>query len=342
MDFYKFINSKDIENHLRKIDYKFNSLEVTWLIYQCRKISLEEKINYWKEIIETMPDYKIPQDNLWNLDDEYKKESLHELLLEYINTLSEEISGFYKKDDLATYVYTIHFFNGWSNSVIIYPSLEAAINTVNADRDEYGEDDIGYYKITKHKLNNENNVVEMLYYPNGKSYDIDCSKSIFLGVWDYFWFDFPTPFEKGDIVSLPNNFENIRFPFVLLNIANWDPIEIKRRKRDTTDMLAVGYSTDNDGNIGYYDGGLTYMDLEYFNNELETNEKILRFLGEYLKERIDIEFLLNIYQRCLLDVAIEKNNLYFCNMNEDYLKQYGIIKEKLEGKNRIIVETKTK
>lgn len=36
MDFYKFINSKDIENHLRKIDYKFNSLEVTWLIYQLR------------------------------------------------------------------------------------------------------------------------------------------------------------------------------------------------------------------------------------------------------------------------------------------------------------------
>ena len=34
MDILRFINSRDIREHLKTIHYQFNSLEAAWLIYQ--------------------------------------------------------------------------------------------------------------------------------------------------------------------------------------------------------------------------------------------------------------------------------------------------------------------
>ena len=61
MDIYSFVNSKDIREHLRKMDYRFNSLETAWLIYQCRHISYEEQKAAWIELINTMPDCEVPK-----------------------------------------------------------------------------------------------------------------------------------------------------------------------------------------------------------------------------------------------------------------------------------------
>lgn len=33
MNIFDFINSKDIKEHLKNINYQFNSLEAAWLIY---------------------------------------------------------------------------------------------------------------------------------------------------------------------------------------------------------------------------------------------------------------------------------------------------------------------
>lgn len=43
MNALRFINSKDIAKHLKEIGYQFNTLETSWLIYQCRTASLPEK-----------------------------------------------------------------------------------------------------------------------------------------------------------------------------------------------------------------------------------------------------------------------------------------------------------
>ena len=43
MNVCRFINSKDIREHLESIKYPFGSLEAAWIIYQCRFASLEEK-----------------------------------------------------------------------------------------------------------------------------------------------------------------------------------------------------------------------------------------------------------------------------------------------------------
>lgn len=49
MDIFRFVNSKDIREHLRNIGYEFNSLEAAWLIYQCRDAAIDEKHKAWND-----------------------------------------------------------------------------------------------------------------------------------------------------------------------------------------------------------------------------------------------------------------------------------------------------
>ena len=55
MDIYRYINSRDIRDHLKKIKYEFNALEASWLVYQCSFASLAEKNDAWNWIIDNMP-----------------------------------------------------------------------------------------------------------------------------------------------------------------------------------------------------------------------------------------------------------------------------------------------
>ena len=52
MNILRFVNSKDIREHIRNIGYEFNSLEAAWLIYQCRDATIDEKHKAWNELIE--------------------------------------------------------------------------------------------------------------------------------------------------------------------------------------------------------------------------------------------------------------------------------------------------
>ena len=49
MNILRFVNSKDIREHLRNIGYEFNSLEAAWLIYQCRDAAIDEKHKAWND-----------------------------------------------------------------------------------------------------------------------------------------------------------------------------------------------------------------------------------------------------------------------------------------------------
>ena len=46
-----FINSRDIRNHLREIDYRFSVPEYAYLIWQSRNHSVEQRHKEWKQLI---------------------------------------------------------------------------------------------------------------------------------------------------------------------------------------------------------------------------------------------------------------------------------------------------
>ena len=59
MDVFKFINSRDIREYLQKINYSFSPLEIAWLVKKSKYTTLKEKHKAWREIISTMPDCEI-------------------------------------------------------------------------------------------------------------------------------------------------------------------------------------------------------------------------------------------------------------------------------------------
>lgn len=100
MDIYSFINSKDIREYLKQIQYQFSSLETAWLIYACRALSFKQKKAQWEQMMISMPDCEVPcVDNCveWN--------SLHSCLKRYIHIIDQELAEFYKEKPQGEYVY---------------------------------------------------------------------------------------------------------------------------------------------------------------------------------------------------------------------------------------------
>ena len=50
MNYYRFLDSRDIRNYLENMEYPLLSLtpEAAYLVWQCRRATLSEKIQAWK------------------------------------------------------------------------------------------------------------------------------------------------------------------------------------------------------------------------------------------------------------------------------------------------------
>lgn len=99
MDLFRFIDSKDIREHLRQIGYSFTAPEAAFLVWQCRSVTLKEKIAAWRTIIETMPDCSMVE--RMNMD---AIPSVHKFLEQYIALMKRLLENFYCEEH-AVYSY---------------------------------------------------------------------------------------------------------------------------------------------------------------------------------------------------------------------------------------------
>ena len=134
MDFYKYINSKDVAQYLRKIKFELNSLQCLWIVFQNTKISLDEKIGALKYIL-TMPDYEF---KCFKCEDGTSVHKLIDAYFDYINTIKVELKS---KDENCFYSSFIHYQNGPSHPAIYFKEYETC-----------------YRHIEKNYLNTEQNV----------------------------------------------------------------------------------------------------------------------------------------------------------------------------------------
>lgn len=119
MDFAYLINSQDVREYHRKIDYKYNSMEAAWLVYMCDSITLSERHNAWKWIINNMPDETV----FLGADNDYTQSvSLHGFLVdcikmdqEYVETFIDDIEGGY-----FYWIKGIEFFLAGTPALIIF------------------------------------------------------------------------------------------------------------------------------------------------------------------------------------------------------------------------------
>ena len=310
MDILRFINSKAIRNHLKKIGYKFSSLEAAWLIYQCHDATIEEKHKAWNELIETMPDCAI-EERLNTVS----QESLHIFLKNYMALEDKYLNGFYDEkhadtfDDDRPYVFKFEYFyeNGskydWNTVFSCFDAIYD--NTMEP------EEDVVFIRCTKMQLDRLNTWQIAYLTPSFEVLRLDPGRiendeefDIYRGVFEGLWFDFPTPFHKGDIVWKKRITHGMcDGPFVITGVC-LDGIEsdkVKdnlRKKGDTTDMCARGYFLNEDGSI-YSECMSNYMDLEYYEKELTGPKRTLIALSNYIKGEIDPALFARAYYQII-------------------------------------------
>lgn len=330
MDIYSFVNSKDIRKHLRDIKYEFNSLETAWLIYSCHRLCYNEKKELWQEIIDTMPDCAVPKkclDKDWN--------SLHEMLREYMDTVDEIIREFLETKKPREYVYMYKFIlEGDSRCSeeyeTVFPSLEKCMQAYNEEVAD--ESNVKFYGIKRQSLIDTENEAQLIFRGNGELEDIfryntkaEKVSDILYESFEQMWFDFPTPFKRGDIVWIPphysQSFTNNEGGFVLEKLFSWYASDLMKETADYTDMIAYGYFVGETG-IVYYDDTVSYMDMEYYKPTKES-EKFLLALSAFLKGNMHVDYLLHIYLRTLTDIKLKdmkRENWY----TEEVFKDIGI------------------
>ena len=315
MDVFKYINSKDIREHLRINDYSFDSLEAAWLIYECRDKTIKEKHRDWMELIETMPDCEIPK-----RINTCPQESLHVFLKKYMEIENKCMEQFLDDNHGDTYAddkpYVFRFEYVYpTGSPYEYPTVFSSFLALHESIMEPDSDVTKIYctKMRIDDLNHESGSRAILtpeldfleIEPHGLTDEED---NIFNGVFEGLWFDFPTPFKKGDIVWNPLYPDSDCLsggPFVLENV-NLDRIigertkESRRKLGDTSDMDADGYFINPDGGI-YYENMWNYMDLEYYPEELSGIHRILIPLSSFMKGKIDIGLFARAYHQIMTE-----------------------------------------
>lgn len=351
MDIFKYVNSKDIREHLKSINYKFNTLEAIWLIYQCRYLNFEEKCNAWKQVMKEMPDMAFDKKSLPE-----KFPSVFNTLKEYIEYKIGCIETFKKNENDCYYNFTIRNNDICEESEFNVPikDYESIFRYIEKEKkymclykDEIGKIDwenpypVQEYNLTKWKIGRENVYGYMTINDKFEVVSVNIEKSLndyenkhidhlMFQFFDEMWFNFPLPFHKGDIVVDPwyKKSESCNCgPFVLEQTCQ--DLYKNSEGTDSSDMIAYGAFICDDG-CTYCECMHEYMNLEYYRDEIKGYQRTLIPMSNFLKGKLEITECLKAYHYILIDELHKKdrNSMYYTN---EGLELMGL-KELINGK----------
>ena len=308
----KSVNSNAIRNHLDKTGYRFSSLEAAWLIYQSRGLTVNEKHDAWKGLIDYMPDCEIPERNYLTRF----MPSLHSFLAEYIEAENSLIDDFLRPTGdskfVAERIPKIECSDdaGKPEFIGVFSSFES-FKKAYKELPEPNERTEGF-SLRKVTGDESDRGFQVFFSPTLEIMGLDAADSkcgrlreltdIFKGL----WFDYPTPFRPGDIVFNPERPLDI---FVLEGInktlyyPSWKqrtcisyfPKDDSSEHFNNEKMVYTGFCI----NMAYASEGAfrddrlwlkcesNYMDLEFYNGPLEGYLKSLVPISEYFKRNIN-------------------------------------------------------
>ncbi len=341
MDISRFVNSRDIREHLQTINYEFNAMEAAWLVYQCVNTTIEERHTAWTWIIENMADMEVIE----RPNCIYRK-SLHDTLRRYMAMQNEFLDEFLSTEDV---IYTCQYCcrRTPERCEEVFFSLDDCFRETKEYADHLvteGESrDVGTV-ISRH-FRDKNYRIEAYYDYGCRPCSItlvgDCPNEEYVDLEAFFfqgmWFDFPVPFKKGDIVRMyyydPEDaweYDFCKGLIVLEGILPWyleakGPASIESyiegRNGDESDMTVYGFFMSEDGCF-YRECTYNYMNLEYYRGPLTGINRLYKTISSFLRGDIDEELLLYAYRIIVLESMREKSesNLYI----EDVLKLAGL------------------
>ena len=359
MNIYKYIRSKDVREYNEKIRHKFNATESAFLVWLNGDISLKEKHDAWREIMQEFQDEEVSKRP--NVD---YVASLFALLNKFIQTDNELIDEFYKKDEQAVYSFR-YYCRDDSSWYEDYGRIYTDFEYMKRETEKYFDLDIICIEYTKKYLSSPYRQIMLVIDKSGNVMSIDgesvlgnnniVSKDEFF---EGLWIDVPTPFKYGDIVyskKTPFGYNNLYSdgqPFVLLSLANWSAkqaeergeklskkekackdklLKYHREHGDITDMTASGYFLSSDYNDrftgGFYNEVMhDYVDLEYYHGEFTGGERVLLSIKYFLNGDIDEETFAKAYE-IIKKQEDTKEGIRYLNLLDEWIEKLKI-KEK--------------
>ena len=314
MDTYKLINSKAIQEHCRKIKYQFNILELAVLIYRNKRMSIEEKISAYKELITDYPDMKmIKKYRPQNYD------TVKDMIQGEIERIENLVNILRTDEQDVIYTYNYYCKNVYDNGIIegkyeykdVYKTLKEVKGLIKQDIKEDEEKEILSFAIRKRTISSNKNKYEIR-----AEYLLDKDRHLKLvNIYDIesgyldmnmVCLNIPTPFKKGDLLIATSDtpfsegyvLDNKRFPFVLDNLITWrDNFQesLNEGNYDSSDMEGTGYLVSEEGKL-YFDNIFNYDSWEYCEGELKENKRILKGVSSLMKEQIGIDLFLQVYE----------------------------------------------
>ena len=356
IDTASFLNSKDIAEYWYKIGWNSycTPLQSAYIVWQNHTKTLEEKHAAWREILGTMPDCPVAIGHRkTNMDiSDVLAGSLHEFLQAFMRLQNQLIGRFYQKGDHAVYRYRVLYEGDedWSKDHWLYDTAEECFADVNADEDLIPS--IVCIQLTKQWIG-ENRTITLSVKTDRAVMDIDAqelneAENNLLQAFEWMWFDFPTPFGKGDIVVSKYSPWGWNLyadePFVLMLLCSWGSNEYKingipekmgcyktadgfreyhRENGDGTDMTAHGYFQNEDGSI-YYECMHHYLDLEYYREEPQGTRRILKAFSSFEKEEIDSDLLAIAYYTIMEEERIKQEKERLSCFTDEGLRLAGL------------------
>ncbi len=317
MDLYNFITSRDIREHLRSINYQFSLPEIAYIIDNNRELPLEEKFAVWRHLIAAFPDCSMEKRQHMEAIP-----SFHRFLEQYMAMLQRWLDCFYRSESGAIWTGYCCYEKcpEYGDYGCPYSSFDACMGSMQEDIADGGAKRI-YLKKQWLDTAKEMRVimdthchvlsVEMVPCPPEDS-DTDM-------VFEGMWFDIPTPFHRGDILTFRDHCLPQRW-VVLDYMLNWDSqtllaegfsassIEVTNADRhrsrfakdgDPTDMAFLAYELLENGELDR-DHYMDYFSVERVSREaLSGDERFLTVVSDYLLGKSDEVNLMDAHEGML-------------------------------------------
>lgn len=251
-DICEFINSKDVRDYLRKINYQFTAPEAAFVVYWSKR-SVTDKIRAWKEIIHSMPDCVAQESEDTG---RLKIASFHIFLREYMELLKRDIQNFSSGEGVL-YRYKVYRNGNWEGKVqpgwysqdeVFFSKYHLCVDYCKKHECCEHVDKIMITRITidKERKKYEGNIIfnrnmEMI---NTHFFHLDKQEFELAMIFEHMCFPIPTPFRRGNILAYYetnemsgevgrgeeySRIDSGKRPFVLSHIRTWNAAEMKRR-----------------------------------------------------------------------------------------------------------------
>lgn len=302
-DDYNLINSKAIADYCRSIKHKFNTEELAVLIYRNHRMSIENKIEKYNDLIKNYPDMEVIEKIDCKHYDSVKamiKEEIQRLHILYKKLTQEDDNCIYTWTEYNKSTLTFDYRNDIAHTAKTYKNV---FKDVQNYIKEY--DDTISFRITKKYFDKrKKEIFAEFNVKDRKAILIDIKEicDCFLDI-DQIFLNIPTPFKKGDILVANSNslknYGDYDDVFVLDYLCTWKENlkeQLLKGNYDSSDMVGYGYYLYGEDSTEFVrDNKWDYDSFEYYDGRFTGNYRILKDISSFIKGKIELELFVHSY-----------------------------------------------